>query len=164
MLTSVVEWVQSFIMPQKRVNDADSFCFVCGDGTVKLNWKTITPLTKKSHELYFGWKIGEQDKPWALHIVYAMCVMCLRGWLRGNQRSKPFAVLTVWEEQDHLTDCYFCLTKRPGTSSKSKHRIQHPSLPSAVWWVPQSQDLLVSKPPEKWITDDNNDDKPVPME
>jgi hypothetical protein len=77
----------------------------------------------------------------------------------------PFAVPMVWREQkDHLTDCYFCLTKISGISLKSKHSIQYPSLPSAVRTVLHSQDLPVSKPPEKWAIDDNNDDEPVPME
>jgi hypothetical protein len=78
----------------------------------------------------------------------------------------PFAVPMVWREQkDHLTDCHFCLTKISGISLKSKHSIQHPSLPSAVRPVFRSKDLPVPKPPEKWtIDDDNNVDVPVPME
>jgi hypothetical protein len=43
-------------MPRKCVNDVDSFCYVCGDYTIKLNRKTITPLIKKIYELYFGCK------------------------------------------------------------------------------------------------------------
>jgi hypothetical protein len=78
----------------------------------------------------------------------------------------PFAVSMVWREQEeHLTDCYFCLNKISGLSLKSKHSIQYPSLPSAVSPVLHSQDLPVPKPPEKWTIDnDNNDDEPVPME
>jgi hypothetical protein len=40
-------------MPLKCVNDVDSFCYVCGDYTIKLNRKTITPLIKTAHELYY---------------------------------------------------------------------------------------------------------------
>jgi hypothetical protein len=78
----------------------------------------------------------------------------------------PFVVPMVWREQkDHLTDCYFCSTKRSGISFKSKHSIQYPSLPSAVIPVLHSQDLPVLKPPKNWTTDnENNDDEPVPME
>jgi hypothetical protein len=78
----------------------------------------------------------------------------------------PFAVPMVWREpKDHLTDCYFSLTKISGISLKSKRSIQYPSLPSAIRPVIHSQDLPVPKPPEKWtIDDDNNDDEPVPME
>jgi hypothetical protein len=50
-------------MPRKCVNGVDSFCYVCGDYTIKLNRKTVTLLIKKAYELYFGCKIGDQDKP-----------------------------------------------------------------------------------------------------
>jgi hypothetical protein len=139
---------------------------MCGDYTIKLNQKTITPLIKKAYELYFGCKIGDQDKPWAPHIVCANYAVYLRGWLKGSPKSMPFAVPMVWREQkDHLTGCCFCLTKISGRSLKSKHSIQYPSLSSAVRPVLHSQDLPVPKPPKKWtIDDDNNDDEPVPME
>jgi hypothetical protein len=139
---------------------------VCGDYTIKLNQKIITPLIKEANELYFGSKIGDQDKPWAPHIVCANCAVYLRGWLKGSQKSMPFALPIVWQEQkDHLTDCCFCLTKISGISLKSKHNIQYPSLPSAIRPELHSQDLPVPKPPEKWtIDDDNNDDEPVLME
>jgi hypothetical protein len=120
-------------MPRKRANYVDSFCYVCGDYTIKLNRKTITPLIEKAYELYFGCKTGDQDKPWAPHIVCANCAVYLRGWLKGSRKSVPIAVPVVWRKQkDHFTDCHFCLTKISGISLKSKHSIQYPSLPSAV--------------------------------
>jgi hypothetical protein len=60
-------------MLRKYVNDVDSFRYVCGDYTIKLNQKTITPLIKKAYELYFGCKIGDQDKPWAPHCLCQLC-------------------------------------------------------------------------------------------
>jgi hypothetical protein len=84
--------------------------------------------------------------------------------MKGYQKSMPFAVLMVQEEQDHLTDSYICLTMIPEISSKSKHSTQHPLLPSAVRRVLHSQALPVSKLPQNLITDDDNDDKPVPVE
>jgi hypothetical protein len=50
-------------VPRKCVYDVDSFCYVCGDYTKKLNRKTVTSLIKKAYELYFGCKIGDQDIP-----------------------------------------------------------------------------------------------------
>jgi hypothetical protein len=79
-------------MPRKCVNDVDSFCYMCGDNTIKLLRNTITPLIKKT----YGCKIGDQDKPWAPHIVCANCAVYLRGWLKGSQKSMPFAVPMVW--------------------------------------------------------------------
>jgi hypothetical protein len=136
-------------MPRKCVYDADSFCYVCGDYTIKLNRKTITPSIKKAYELYSGCKIADQDKPWAPHIVCANCSVCLRGWLKSSRKSMPFAVPMVWREQkDHLTDRYFCLTKIPGISLKSKHRI---SIIAFRRRTSASQSRHVSSlPPEKW--------------
>jgi hypothetical protein len=75
---------------------------MCGDYTIKLNQKTITPLIEKAYELYFGCKIGDQDNPWAPRIVYANCAVYLRGWLKGSQKSVAFAVPVVCrEEKDH---------------------------------------------------------------
>jgi hypothetical protein len=138
---------------------------VCGDYTIKLYQKTKTPLIKKAYELYFGCKIGDQDKPWAPHIVCANCAVYLKGWLIGSRKAMPFAVKMVWQEQKKImTDCYFCLTKIYRISLKSKHSTQYPLLPSTVRPALHSQDLPVPKPPEKWtIYDDNNDDEPIPM-
>ena len=66
------------------VNSADSFCYVCGEFTVKAHVKRITSLIKKAYELYFGCRIGDQDKVWAPHIVCAKCTVNLRGWIKGT--------------------------------------------------------------------------------
>ena len=149
------------------MNEGDSFCYVCGEYTIKSNKKTITPLIKKAYHLYFNCKIGDQDKSWAPHIVYANCAVYLRAWLKGSRNSMPFAVPMVWREQkDHTTDCYFCLTKTSGMSKKSKYTIKYPSLPSAIRPVPHCLDLPVPKPPKEWTIDDDSshDDEPDPME
>jgi hypothetical protein len=57
----------------------------------------------------------------------------------------------VWREpKDHLTDCYFCLTKIAGHTSKSKHTIVYPSIPSALRPVKHYDSLPVIKPPQQW--------------
>jgi hypothetical protein len=127
---------------------------VCGDYTIKLNRKTITPLIKKAYELYFGCEIGDQDKPWAPHIVCQLFSVFER---MVERFSEVYAV---------CCSNGVARTKRSfdrqlsGISLKSEHSIQYPSLPSAVRLVLHSQDLPVPKPPKKWTTDD----KPVPME
>ena len=56
----------------------------------------------------------------------------------------------VWRERkDHVTDCYFCLTKFKGYSAKSKHVIQYPNLPSAMQPVPHDG-FAPPKPPTDW--------------
>jgi len=56
-----------------------------------------------------------------------------------------FAIPIVWREpQDHSSDCYFCIK---GISSKSRHTVKYPNLPSAMRPVPHSEDLPIPHPP-----------------
>jgi hypothetical protein len=58
-----------------------------------------------------------------------------------------FAVPLVWREPK---DCYFCLTNITGiTSSKSKHTVKYPNVPSAMRPVPH-------KPPANVIMNDED--------
>ena len=122
-----------FEMSRKCVNAIDSFCYICGEFTSKTQKVSMTPLVKKAYELYFGCKVGDQDKVWAPHICCKHCAVNLRGWVQGTALSMPFAVPMVWREQkDHYTDCYFCLTKISGVSFKHRKSITYPNLPSAM--------------------------------
>ena len=46
------------------------------------------------------------------------CLDCsgkLSKWFSGKKVDMGFAVPMIWREQrDHITDCYFCLTKTKG--------------------------------------------------
>jgi hypothetical protein len=54
----------------------------------------------------------------------------------------------VWRQpNDHVSDCSFCLSSIAGVTSKSKHTVQYPNLPSAIRPVPHSAELPVPKPP-----------------
>lgn len=146
-------------MSRKCVNSTDSFCYICGEFTSKTQKVSITPLVKKAYELYFGCKVGDQDKMWAPHICCKNCAVSLRGWVKGSRPSMPFAVPMVWREQkDHYTDCYFCLTKISGVSFKHRKSIQYPNLPSAMRPVPHDDNLPVPKPPADWTLESGDDD------
>jgi hypothetical protein len=57
-----------------------------------------------------------------------------------------FAVSTVWREQkDHLTDCYFFLTKLDEYNSNSKYIIVHPNIPSALRLAEHDDSLQFSR-------------------
>ena len=59
-----------------------------------------------------------------------------------------FAVPMVWREsQDHLSDCYFCITQMKEISSKSKSTVKYPNLPSAMRPVPHSENLPIPHTP-----------------
>jgi hypothetical protein len=74
----------------------------------------------------------------------------LRGWLIGTHQPMPFAVPIVRREQDHLIDCYFCLTKIDNHYSKSKDNIVYPNIPSALRLVEHDNSLPNPKPPQQW--------------
>ncbi|XP_063219615.1 uncharacterized protein LOC134529442 [Bacillus rossius redtenbacheri] len=55
-----------------------------------------------------------------------------------------FGVPMVWREpNDHISDCYFCLTNTKGVCKKNRHGILYPSIPSAIRPVPHSHTLPV---------------------
>ena len=59
-----------------------------------------------------------------------------------------FAVPIIWREQrDHITDCYFCLTKTKGYNQRNRKKTLYPNLPSAICPVPHSADLPVPVTP-----------------
>jgi hypothetical protein len=59
----------------------------------------------------------------------------------------PFAFPMVCGElRDHSSGCFFCFSNIRITS-KSRHTVYHPALPSTMRPVPHSEELPVQKPP-----------------
>jgi len=90
---------------------------------------------KKAYHLYFGCKIGDQDKSWAPHIYCHKCATNLSQWLDGKRHAMPFAVPMVWREpSNHATDCYFCmvLPVSGGITQKKEWTIVYPNIPSTL--------------------------------
>ena len=52
-------------------NHPDIFCYICGQYTLIRARNVIDGFVKKAYIAYFGIHIGDQDKPWAPHIVCA---------------------------------------------------------------------------------------------
>ncbi|GBM65573.1 hypothetical protein AVEN_169853-1 [Araneus ventricosus] len=64
----------------------------------------------------------------------------------------------VWREpRCHLTDCYFCMTSTFGFSSKSKHTVQYPNIPSAVRPVPHNESLSIPVAPKTYTLQPETD-------
>ena len=117
-------------MSRSCMNSADLFPYVCGEVTLASQRSSITPLIKKAYHLYFGCKLGDQDKKWAPHIVCKSCAIRLGGWINRKGMTMPFAVPIVWREPlNHSSDCYFCLTPpvASGMNRKKKQRIDYPN-------------------------------------
>ena len=97
-------------MSHKCVNSAHYFCYIYGKITFALRKHALSPVVKRSYFLYFGCKVGDQDKSWALHVCCTSCSSKLIAWMNSKGYSMPFSVPMIWREPINLfTDCYFCM-------------------------------------------------------
>lgn len=136
-------------MSHQCASSPNVFCYVSGEFTTKSQSENVTPTIKKAYELYFNSKV-DKDKSFALKYCCSGCSRNLRGWLNGTRPSMPFAVPMIWTEQkDHLLDCYFCLNKLSGSSSKNKQCIVYPDLPSARRPIKYGDSFPIPTPPGK---------------
>jgi len=135
-------------MPRTCLNHPDTFCYVCGSFTTKAQRRSITTDLKRIYKLYFGCPLGDQDKPWAPHVICNTCSNGLHDWLNKRRLSMPFAIPMIWREpRDHHSDCYFCCVKTSGFSAKTKHKMAYPNLDSAIRPVSHDNSMPVPQPP-----------------
>ena len=93
--------------------------------------------------------IGDQDKPWAPHVICGSCRSNLEGCLRGSGNVVSFAVPRVWKEpENHHDDYYFCMMNISKYRKVSGRKaITYASIPSSIAPVPHSETLPVPNPP-----------------
>lgn len=145
-------------MPRHCLNHPDTFCYVCGSFTTKSQRRKITADLKKIYKLYFSCPLGDQDKPWAPHIICTSCSNGLRDWLNKRKAAMAFAIPMIWREpRDHHSDCYFCCVKTSGFSSKSKHKIKYPNLDSAIRPVLHDDSLPIPQAPSDGLSSVDDD-------
>ena len=141
------------------INHPDSFCYICGEFTIKKYQRAITSNIKTLYKLYFQCAVGEQDKTWAPHVCCVRCSSGLYTWSKSG-RALPFAIPMIWREQhDHVNDCYFCAFSIKGISDKNRKQIVYPSLLSAIRPVVHSLELPVPVPPTTISSPDTNSDE-----
>ena len=71
----------------------------------------------------------------------------------------PFGVPMIWREQkDHVSDCYFCMTKITEFSRKSKSKIIYPTCKSALRPVPHCSDIPVPSLPSRDVEPSRSDE------
>lgn len=120
------------------------FCYICGEYTLKENRKTVSDFVKKAYLVYFGVRLGDQDKTWAPHQVCKMCTEHLRQWTTGKRKSLKFGVPMVWREpKNHFDDCYFCLVNITGINRNNRSKWTYPDLASARRPVPHSEEVPI---------------------
>jgi hypothetical protein len=66
------------------LNSPDNFYYICGDFVIKKQQRNIR-VCKNVYYAYFGMKLGDQGKSWALHKVCSVCVEELRQWSKGKK-------------------------------------------------------------------------------
>ena len=97
--------------------------------------KTIDKFYMKAYYKYFKIKLGNQDKTWAPQIIYKSCRTA------GKQTALKFGIPMIWPEPaNHFGDCYFCMTNLVGYNKKNRENILYPSIPSATWPIPHSDE------------------------
>ena len=128
-------------MPRECKNKPDKFCYICGSFTVNKYKRNITPRVKKLYKLYFGMKLGDQDKWWAPHICCTKCFSYLSQWASGKMNNLSFGIPMVWREPtNHINDCYFCLTDIP-----SKYFLIHFFFVNSIITVYHIRIMIVEK-------------------
>jgi len=149
-------------MTRNCVNSADNFSYICREVTFERQRRAIIAIVKKAYNLYFGCKIGDQDKSWAPHVCCRKCATNLSQWLNGKIHAMPFAVPMVWREpSNHATDCYFCMVPPAsgGITNKKKCTIVYPNIPSVLRPVPQGEGISVPEPPKEFTIDSDDEDE-----
>lgn len=135
-------------MPRVCKNSPDNFCYICGNFVVTLHRRRLTPLIKRAYLHYFGSEIDERDKSWLPKICCKTCAVALTGWLKGTKKSLRFSCSMIWrEQQNHINDCYFCMTEIKGFSRKNKHKIKYPNVSSAQRPIPRNKEIPAPVPP-----------------
>ena len=108
------------------INSADNFCYICGEVTFARQRKAVTAIVKMAYHLYFGCKVGNQDKSWAPHICCRKCATNFLQWLNDERHAMPFAVSMVWREPgNHTTDCCFCMVSPVSGGFMKKKKVDN---------------------------------------
>ena len=107
----------------------------------------MRPINEKVRELYaayFGRTIRKQ--PWTPNMVCTNCSATLTSWATKKRVKMPFGVSMLWNQlQNHLEDCYFCLTDINGLSKRNRKTWKYPDLLSAPRPQPHSGDAATPK-------------------
>jgi len=115
-----------------------------GNPALQHNRKTISDFVKRAYLACFKVKLGDQDKPWAPHIVCKPCVEHLLQWRNKSRKSLRFAIPMVWREpKDPCNNCHFCVVKTKGINRKNRNSLTYPNINSAIRPVPHSEELPV---------------------
>lgn len=126
----------------------DHFCYICGKIVLSKDRRNITDSVKRAYFHYFGFSIGNLDKPWVPHVVCVSCQSILTNWEAGKNKYLQFGVPMMWRmPTNHHTDCYFCLTKSFGFNRKNKSKVRYPEVSSVTMPILHTDGIPFPSPP-----------------
>lgn len=138
----------------KCENSPNIFCYVCGKFCVASQRKAIAENTKTLYEVYFSRVMQNFEDYWVPEIVCKTCESNLNLWWNSKRCQMPFAVPMIWNKpRNHRTDCYFCMTKVTGFSSKNKNKIKYPDCSSVVKPVAHGKNFPVPVTPKRDVNE-----------
>lgn len=129
-------------MPRKKCKvSAEYFCYVCGCYIVSKKGKVMTDSLKNAYLHYFGFAVGDTEKPWVPKLFCNACRTKLYKWSMGDKIYFLYSMPMLWKEpQNHIDDCYFCLAKVVGINSKNYKSLKYPEVSSVSKPVPRHKD------------------------
>lgn len=93
----------------------NKFCFVCGSYIFAKTKKSFSERVQTEYGQYFGIEPKFLSESWTPKSVCGSCSSRLNDFSNGIGRHLPFYTPMMWRNPiDHVTDCYFCLTKVQG--------------------------------------------------
>ena len=99
----------------------------CGEFTPAKDRCEITKKVEKQYLQHFGVEIGDQDKPWAAHVICEGCQDKFRRWESDALSSFKFGVPMLQREPTNcINNCYFCMVKTVG------FLIKYQNIPSVI--------------------------------
>ena len=128
-------------------NHPDSFCYIRGEFEITDERNRVADFIQKAYHAYFGVqdKLGNQDKPWAPHVVCKTSVEHLREWTGGSPKPLKFGVPIIRREpKNHTNDCYFCAINLIVINKKKRKSLIYPNLSSALRAVAHCDEIPIT--------------------
>ena len=86
-------------MNRKCKTNPNKFCYICGRYLMAKESVSISAQTTELYFKYFGVRLGDQNKSWALKVTCKSCPEMLRQWEVGKLKSLPSEYLWYGENQ-----------------------------------------------------------------
>lgn len=119
------------------------FCFICGHYELQRNRKGFSEELQEAYRLYFG-KDAEvlKNMRWTPDFICATCSVGLHSWLNGNQHYLKYKDPIIWMDpgEHNPENCYFCVNKTVGFSSKNLRKMNYVGVPSVEMPVVRERD------------------------